>query len=788
MVLALALAEIPAFAEENVGTADLRDNVLEEPGKVDAAVSGNEAEVQEDAVDETSEGQESEEAATITGFVELNAMDRMYDIAYSDKPDLEELLTYFPETLEVYLEGSDTPEEIPVSWFCVGVDYEKDDYYFYQFSPQWDEEKYVLSEDLELLTDAPYIFVRLLEESISTFSVSQQSSTEQLVYEYLKNKMGLNTAAACGIMANIYSESAFKANNLENRGNIKENITDDEYTAAVDNGTYVSVDGKTFINDAYGYGLAQWTASNRKAALLAYAQSKEASIGDAAMQMEYFETELTKSYPGVLSTLRSVPNTAEGAYEAAYVFCSKFEIPANTAAASASRGNLAKDTFWKEYSAKDLIYVDNKPYNGYYLDNDDGLMYKVTEGIREIKSGTLDKGTPYYSSKSGTTKTLSRQIVYVRGSAYTGYYTCSAEKMYYVSSGTRAAKTGTVSKGTSYYSYNEGKELALPEHTVYVNGDKYNGYYMCSAGYLYDVTDGIRTLKNGTVSAGAPYYSYNDWKTLKIPRQTVYVSGKAYTGYYTCSAEKMYYVSSGTRAAKTGTVSKGTSYYSYNAGKTLTLPEHLVYVSGSLYSGYYTCSAGYLYIVSDGVRELKSGTVSAGKKCYSYNDGKYVTLSQKVYVDGKLYTGYYVDSSGNMYKVSKGTRTLLTGTLSKGTSYYSYNDGKMMTLTGSTTYSGGRPALGKVSLNSVTSTSSRSITVKWTAVAGVSGYEIQFCTTSNFAGTMGTVTKTGASTNSEVLFPMRNKFYYVRVRSYYTSGGSTRYSAWSNVKSVSVVQ
>ena len=67
------------------------------------------------------------------------------------------------------------------------------------------------------------------------------------------------------------------------------------------------------------------------------------------MQLEYLAIELPKSYASVLKYIKAVPDTAQGAYDAAYYWCAKYEIPANTATVAATRGNLAKNTFWPKY-------------------------------------------------------------------------------------------------------------------------------------------------------------------------------------------------------------------------------------------------------------------------------------------------------------------------------------------------------------------------------------------------------------------------------------------------------
>ena len=45
-----------------------------------------------------------------------------------------------------------------------------------------------------------------------------------------------------------------------------------------------------------------------------------------------------------------MPDSAKGAYDAAYHFCYYYERPANKAASSASRGELARDTYYPKYA------------------------------------------------------------------------------------------------------------------------------------------------------------------------------------------------------------------------------------------------------------------------------------------------------------------------------------------------------------------------------------------------------------------------------------------------------
>ena len=121
--------------------------------------------------------------------------------------------------------------------------------------------------------------------------------TENQIWDKLKS-FGLNDFATAGIMANLFAESGLKADNLQNSGNKKLNLTDEQYTAAVDSGAY-----QNFVHDGMGYGLAQWTYWSRKQGLLNYAKASGTSIGDFGMQLDFFWREI-QGYRSVMSELK----------------------------------------------------------------------------------------------------------------------------------------------------------------------------------------------------------------------------------------------------------------------------------------------------------------------------------------------------------------------------------------------------------------------------------------------------------------------------------------------------
>lgn len=141
----------------------------------------------------------------------------------------------------------------------------------------------------------------------------------QNIYDKLKVVIG-NDYGVCGLMGNLRAESSLKANNLQNSFAIKLGMTDEQYTKAVDDGTYTN-----FVNDGAGYGLAQWTYWTRKNSLLNYAKARAKSIGDEDMQIDFLIEELEIGYRTVLNYLRK----ATSVRQASDVVLIKYERPAN---------------------------------------------------------------------------------------------------------------------------------------------------------------------------------------------------------------------------------------------------------------------------------------------------------------------------------------------------------------------------------------------------------------------------------------------------------------------------
>lgn len=144
------------------------------------------------------------------------------------------------------------------------------------------------------------------------------STTAEQIKNYLLEKIG-NKFGVYGLMANLKAESNFKSNNLQQTSEKKLGLTDESYTASVDNGTYTN-----FVKDSAGYGLAQWTYWSRKQNLLDYAKKVGKSIGDLEMQLEFMVSEL-KGYKSVWNALVN----AKSIKEASDVVLTQYERPAD---------------------------------------------------------------------------------------------------------------------------------------------------------------------------------------------------------------------------------------------------------------------------------------------------------------------------------------------------------------------------------------------------------------------------------------------------------------------------
>lgn len=162
----------------------------------------------------------------------------------------------------------------------------------------------------------------------------------EIIWKYFKNN-GLNDYGCAGLMGNLYAESLLIPTNMENYYESRLGYNDTTYTQAVDNGLYTN-----FVKDCVGYGLAQWTYWTRKQGLLAFAKSKNVSIGDLNMQLEYLMKELREEYPGVLNILKNATTITE----ASNAVLMQFERPADQSASVQKQRADFGQNYYKKFA------------------------------------------------------------------------------------------------------------------------------------------------------------------------------------------------------------------------------------------------------------------------------------------------------------------------------------------------------------------------------------------------------------------------------------------------------
>ncbi len=147
----------------------------------------------------------------------------------------------------------------------------------------------------------------------SQYPAASFSENAREVYWYCRLQLGLNHAAACGVLGNVQLESNFRP------------------LALGDGGT--------------SYGICQWHLG-RCTNLMAYCNANGLDYNTIEGQLAYMGYEFRNGYYGVYEKLFNVPDTEEGARYAGWIMCVSFEIPDQADARGQQRGNLAANNYY----------------------------------------------------------------------------------------------------------------------------------------------------------------------------------------------------------------------------------------------------------------------------------------------------------------------------------------------------------------------------------------------------------------------------------------------------------
>lgn len=174
------------------------------------------------------------------------------------------------------------------------------------------------------------------------------------------------------------------------------------------------------------------------------------------------------------------------------------------------------------------------------------------------------------------------------------------------------------------------------------------------------------------------------------------------------------------------------------------------------------------------------------------NQATGVIITWKKAAGAAKYRVFKKSGSGGWMKLVDTTSVSYLDKAVKSGTKYTYtvrcisSDGKVYTsgynTTGKVTVFAARPTI-----SSVSSPKAKQLTVKWKKVTGITGYQIQYSTSSSFAkGNKAVTVKSTTAVSKTIGSLTSKKKYYVRMRTYKTVSGKNYYSTWSTVKSVTV--
>lgn len=560
-----------------------------------------------------------EAAREITGFAELPEDAAVIQVGGKVSQSL--LTARMPSTIEVYLDGSNTPVSIPVEWKCVG-DYENTSYFSYEFDPVWDESQYTVSR--QAAKNIPYIGVFLSRIGSGDLKMASSAENEKTIYKFLKNELGLNTAAACGVLANIQGESSFNPN-----------------------ASVIDTNGKP------SYGICQWNGV-RFDALKSYCSQNGYDYQTLEGQLNYLKYELEHSEASAFSKVKNVENTADGAYTAGYNWARYFERCASLY--YEWRAKVARDTYWPKYnggSEGDGEETDGEYKITYYLY--DGTNHSANPNSYSADSSTIKLKNPtktgytfegWYKESSMKTKITSipagskgnislyakwkanKYKISFKGNGASGGSTADMSCEYDSSYKLKANKfkrtgykftgwnTKANGKGTSYKNKEEIENLSEKDGaviTLYAQWKKevYEIDYRLNGGRFDDDAREYYDVSTKTFKLTKPVrigYTFEGWyKEKKYKNQVTQIS-KGSTGNVTLYAKwsvnsyKIKYVGNG---ATSGSMSSVTTC---KYGKTYTLAANKFKRTDYVFTGWNTKAdgSGKSYANKEDVKNLTS--------------------------------------------------------------------------------------------------------------------------------------------------------------------------------------
>ena len=176
---------------------------------------------------------------------------------------------------------------------------------------------YALIDDFEQVAEpVPTPSKTPAPDAASAIFADTTTTNQQKCFLFLSQCTDYNEAVACGIVSNMMTESSCRPNAVNSTGKYK--------------------------------GLCQWSPS-RYDILVNWCTKNGYDPESLEGQLRFIKYDLSERYTAYHKYFLTVENTSQGAYDAGYYFCAKYERPANLETSSQKRGNNAKDVYWPKF-------------------------------------------------------------------------------------------------------------------------------------------------------------------------------------------------------------------------------------------------------------------------------------------------------------------------------------------------------------------------------------------------------------------------------------------------------
>lgn len=200
------------------------------------------------------------------------------------------------------------------------------------------------------------------------------------IWDRLKSA-GFSDIANAAVLGNLYDESHFRPNNLQNSYEKKFGMDDETYTALVNSKTY----GETsFATDGSGYGIAQWTYWTRKQNLYDYTIKQGYNIDALPRQVDFLISEFKDKYKLLFNAI----NSSKSISEASKLVLTQYERPADQGSSVQKRRAEYAQLYYNKFSGKEVYSI---PFLA-KISRDD-LNIRTGPGSKYESVGYTGKGT-----------------------------------------------------------------------------------------------------------------------------------------------------------------------------------------------------------------------------------------------------------------------------------------------------------------------------------------------------------------------------------------------------------